>query len=258
MKNLILATALLFSTQFAKAQLADGSIAPDFSLTDINGSDQNLYSYLDAGKTVYLDFFACHCPSCWAYHNTYALKDLYNNHGPSGSISQDIMVLAIEYDTPNGTNELTGVSGITQGDWVTGTPYPIINPEGAERTAILAEYDVIFYPMIYAICPDRKITLIGTQNETTLYNHVASCGAMGIPTNGEEDIQVFFNNEALYVKGTDLNTPMTISIYDISGKSLLTQTISGNLIPFAGFDSGVYIYSITGSKGTKMNGKFFK
>jgi thiol-disulfide isomerase/thioredoxin len=258
MKNMILIAAILLAAKISNAQLADGSVAPDFSLTDIDGGDQNLYTYLDAGKTVYLDFFACHCPSCWAYHNTYALRDLYNNHGPSGSISQDVMVLAIEYDTPNGINELTGVSGVTQGDWVTGTPYPIINPEGAERTAILAAYDVIFYPMIYAICPDRKITLLGTQNEATLYNHVASCGAMGIPTNGDEEIQVYSGNQALYVKGMDTEEQATIQIYDLSGKVVLTQNIMGHLVSLAGFENGVYIYSIIGNKGTSKKGKFFR
>ena len=29
------------------AQLPDGSIAPDFTATDINGVEHNLYSYLD-------------------------------------------------------------------------------------------------------------------------------------------------------------------------------------------------------------------
>ena len=42
----------------AKSQLADGTTAPDFTLTDINGTSHNLYTYLNAGKTVVIDFFA--------------------------------------------------------------------------------------------------------------------------------------------------------------------------------------------------------
>lgn len=158
MKKILFILVVFIGAFNTKAQLADGSTAPDFSLTDIDGSDQNLYSYLDAGKTVYLDIFAAHCPICWSYHNTFAMRDLYNQHGPSGSISQDIMVLAVEYDASNGSNELMGISGPTAGDWVTGTPYPIINPEGTERSNFISDYAVTYYPMIYAICPDRKIT----------------------------------------------------------------------------------------------------
>ena len=38
----------------AFAQLPDGSIAPDFTATDINGVEHNLYSYLDSGYQVIL------------------------------------------------------------------------------------------------------------------------------------------------------------------------------------------------------------
>lgn len=46
----------------AQAQLADGSTAPDFTLTDINGQTHHLYDYLGAGKTVIIDFFCCPLP----------------------------------------------------------------------------------------------------------------------------------------------------------------------------------------------------
>ena len=81
MKNIYLSITLiaLFSTQSLYAQLPNGSIAPDFTLVDLNGTSHTLYDYLDAGQTVFLDFSAVWCPPCWSYHISGALEDLYVN-----------------------------------------------------------------------------------------------------------------------------------------------------------------------------------
>ena len=52
------------------AQLPDGSIAPDFTATDINGVEHNLYSYLDSGYSVILCFDATWNLPGWSYFGT--------------------------------------------------------------------------------------------------------------------------------------------------------------------------------------------
>ena len=42
------------SSTLSLAQLPDGSIAPDFTATDIQGVEHNLYDLLDDGKKVIL------------------------------------------------------------------------------------------------------------------------------------------------------------------------------------------------------------
>ena len=47
MKRILLVTLIgLLSFTYSSAQLADGSIAPDWTLTDHNGTAHNLYNYL--------------------------------------------------------------------------------------------------------------------------------------------------------------------------------------------------------------------
>lgn len=68
-----------------KAQIADGSIAKDFTFTDMNGKSHNLYTYLNEGKFVVFEVFATWCGPCWNYHNSHALKNFYNKYGPDGT-----------------------------------------------------------------------------------------------------------------------------------------------------------------------------
>ena len=108
----------------AIAQLPSGSISPDFTATDIDSVEHNLYSYLDSGYQVILDFSATWCPPCWTYHEEGVLKDLYNLYGPEGTNDPCFF---IEGDNTTDNDDLNGTGTNTQGDWVTGTPYPIID-----------------------------------------------------------------------------------------------------------------------------------
>lgn len=160
-----------FGSGQLQAQLADGSLAPDFTLTDINGQTHNLYSYLNQGKTVFLDFFATWCGPCWNYHNSGALEGLYEEYGPNGT--GEVMVIAIEADNATTMADLYGTGSNTQGNWVDGTAYPIINSASQNGA-----YAIAYFPTIYGICPNRQVTEVGQQSTAGLYNFVQQCPSM--------------------------------------------------------------------------------
>ena len=139
----------------ALAQLPNGSIAPDFTATDINGNQHNLYALLDSGYQVILDFSATWCGPCWGYHEDGILETLYETYGPEGT--NELRVFYLESDDSTDSADLNGTGDATQGDWVTGTTYPIIDDAGD----IFDDYLNTYYPTIYTVCPNRILTQSG-------------------------------------------------------------------------------------------------
>ena len=97
--QLIIALVLTSTAIETKAQLVNGSIAPDFTFTDIAGNTQHLYALLDSGFTTYINVSTAWSASSWSYHHTGDLDSLYKHYGPKGS--NVLRVLFIEAEITN-------------------------------------------------------------------------------------------------------------------------------------------------------------
>ena len=62
MRLVVAICTALFLALSGVAQI--GNPAPDFTVTDTHGEEHNLYSYLENGKVVVLDFFYTTCTPC--------------------------------------------------------------------------------------------------------------------------------------------------------------------------------------------------
>lgn len=76
----------------------------------------------------------------------------------------------IEGDPTTTNADLHGTGNSTQGDWITGTPYPII-----DNGSIADMLEITYFPTIYKVCPNRIITEVGQKTTSQLWASVSSC-----------------------------------------------------------------------------------
>ena len=139
--RLSLLALLCYSSQLV-AQLPDGSIAPDFTVMDIDGNEHTLSTYLNDGKTVVIHFACTWTGPAWNYHQEGAMQELHSTYGPNGS--DDMVVLMIEGDDQTTLEDLQGTGDNSIGDWLEGTEFPVI-----ESQEIFELYENDYYPTIY-------------------------------------------------------------------------------------------------------------
>ena len=156
MKKIFTIALILMGSLFAKAQapLQAGEVAPNFTYADINNVSHTLYNYLDSGYTVIMDISATWCGPCWAVHNSHVFDSLTHHYGINGTIDpKKIKVFFFEGDATTNTADLNGTGSNTQGNWVTGSNYTII-----DNAAIKTQYPIDGYPHFYVVCPNRMIS----------------------------------------------------------------------------------------------------
>jgi len=153
-------------------RLLTGSVAPDFTVTDINGVSHHLADYLAAGKTVVMDISATWCGPCWNLHKAKALEDIYNSYGQGGS--GEVVVLFIEGDSTTSIDDLYGNTNASRGNWVEHTPYPII-----DGTNVGDLYQITYFPTVFRICPNGLVSEMPGRTASTLRADVnTNCGTL--------------------------------------------------------------------------------
>jgi hypothetical protein len=197
------------------------------------------------------------------------LEDLYTEFGPNGT--NEVVVLFYEGDAATGANALNGTGGSTQGDWVTGTPYPIINEAPLQLN--LNTFAPLGFPTINVIsCADKKIkwdlwdSQASTQAQslanmrTKVQEVIDQCQASA-STNELPAIEAsLYPNPTNDVVNLSLNSvqsnDVTIEVYSVTGQVLKTsnliagaQTIELNL---SDLENGSYYIKVS-AEGVQSN-----
>lgn len=284
MKKLLLSALLLSATSATTfAQLAPGSIAPDFTVSAYqpwlstagmtNNGSYKLYDYLDAGYTVIMDVSATWCGPCWSYHLTGALEDAYAAHGPAGypgvaaGTTDDIMVIWVEGDGTTADATMLDGSG-TPGNWTNPNAggqvqFPMANPITATINPINANYNIAYFPTIYKICPNRIVSEIGQATAAAIYTSIASCPP---PASSPADVAALtYEGSLVHCQGAytpmvkiqnNGTSPLTAATVTVTqgGTTVSTGTYSGSLAtygvatvtctPIASFMGGALVVTV--------------
>jgi hypothetical protein len=184
-------------------------------------------------------------------HENHVLKNLYQAYGPNGS--DEIMIIYVEGDAQTTTADLNGTGGNTTGDWLTGTPYPIL-----DDASIASAYQITAYPTIFTICPDGTLygdagsvplsTVLSSLNSscgtnpTGVQNHLNLNDGSGVLCTAPGDVTVSFTNY-----GSNAISSADVVLTDGSGNQVGSQSFSGNVaqfsegsVTFSGLAAGSY------------------
>ncbi|WP_306641983.1 T9SS type A sorting domain-containing protein [Sanyastnella coralliicola] len=228
---------ILSSSAFAQP---DSEVFPDFTYSDLNGIDQNLYSYLDQNKIVIIDIFATWCPNC--VNSIPGVEAIWEEHGPDGDDS--VMILSMERDA-NTNNEAAFVN-------THGIENPVIT--GAEDF-IANTLNVPYQPYFFVVCPDRSYELriggIGGDS-TILTDFFEDCSSI---VSVEEQQEVAFSllntvvDADLFVFSNGANSQF--KIVSTSGQLVRSGALSfgDNNIDLSSLAAGTYVVQLTNEKG---------
>ncbi len=228
LSNILFFFLLLYSSSFSlRAQVPDGSIAPDFTVVDIDGQSHNLYTYLNQGKTVIIEIASTWCFPCWSYLQIGALEDIHQIMGPEGL--DNVVVLFVEAESRNSIEQLHGIQGSsgdgfadnTHGDWVSAIPYPII-----DDASIGNLFQISSFPTIFKVCPNEKrIYEMDTNSTNQLLNILLNTDCL--PVQYDNDIAILRYTGTTSICAAQENS-LPIEIVNLGNSNVQQATISIN------------------------------
>lgn len=226
--------ALSFFGQAQAIKTIRAPIAPDFTMVSMDGDTMNLYTELNAGKIVILDFFGTACPSC--QQNTPKLDSVWQAYGYNGD---SLWVWGIECSF----GDSNYVQHINDFEANYGGQFPIFSTF-ANTDSILTLYGITWTPQYYLICPDSKIKQ-PRMEITEVDSVVQACQQILTDIDIHENIvspTIFFANGQLHISGL-LQRKTLLEIYSPIGKIVFQQQVESTgsvTVPISNLLGGIY------------------
>jgi cytochrome oxidase Cu insertion factor (SCO1/SenC/PrrC family) len=142
--SIIAGTILSLTAVQAQTTLTN---AVDFTVTDVDGNQHNLFSILQGGQYVCIDFFFTTCPPCQA--TVPYFKQTFQNYGCN---TQDVFFISVDYGD-------TDAECIQYENTYLGGPagFPVVSGTEGGGDAVCTAYGIGAYPTYILIAPNQSI-----------------------------------------------------------------------------------------------------
>jgi len=215
MKKLI-TFVLAFSSFFLLNAQTPLNEAVDFNVETIDGDSINLFSLLDDGKIVVIDFFFTYCIPCQQYAPDF--QEAYEEFGENeGNVIFMGMSLV---DMNEGVHEFDSIYGLT---------YPSISGYQGGGSAVNEDYAIECYPTVIVITPDHQIAEQKVWLPTT-HNIIDAVFDAGGKTVGFDDQMQTDANVMVYPNPVAHNAFLKIDIPSASNIQYEIVDLLGNII----------------------------
>lgn len=215
--------------------------ANDFTATDVHGHTHNLYSYLENGKHVVLDFFYTTCAPCIYYSPQ--VNEAYAKYGCN---TADVVYIAIDFDDTD--------AEVKEYDEKYEIEFPSISGKDGGGNAICASYGVNTFPRLLVISPEKEIVAQVDPPTVKVFDlhfenlgiKEADCTSSGIAeVSSEIDIYPNPTAGALNLTTTENGNDYKIIISQINGDVVYEgDFISGSQVDLSQHPRGVYMVMI--------------
>jgi len=224
--KIIVIYLLFVSSIYCNAQ----TIATDFTLTDIHGVTRNLYSEINAGKTVVLDFFITNCGTCQI--NTATLESIWQTYGYNGD---SVWVWGIEMSRVSDS---------------------VVNAFQNQYNIAVA-YNITYTPQYFVVCPAgfiKQVPILSVEQSVGDCPDLTDISGNNIIlndrwfVNDNSEIRILLQKEIF---------PARINIYSYSGEFIETKNAM-NIIRISDLSPGLYFIRACSKNGKIRTGKFIK
>lgn len=230
--------------------------APDFSFTDVNGEEHNLYESLDEGKIIVLDFFYVDCPPC--VESSAELQSIHEDYQGT-----NVEVWSISpFDTNSQIDSFQNEYGLT---------YTAAGVEGGgyEITGLYSDSLALqYFPTISIIAPNKEIfwdiwpyTPGGAPEWRAV---IESIGVEFLSTSSADLAPIelsIYPNPASNILQIETRTPLvSLEIYNANGQLFQVEKVnSSNLsLDIHNYPSGTYLIKALHSEGENSYQRFIK
>lgn len=202
--------------------------APDFSLQSTTGKTYNLYTELDSGKTVILDFFSIRCGTCIL--SVPELEKIWQTYGANGD---SVWLWGIEISRSEAPYVDTFMNKY-------GATYPALPTFNNDSLLNEENYNISYSPQYCVVCSNRKYYFTSLPE---IENMVNLCRQTSVnEPKLKNEYTIYYSNGFIYTEVLEKQNCL-VELYNLHGEKIFSLQARNNF-PIAipkNLPEGIYL-----------------